>query len=446
MKRRTYMKSVGAVVAGLTATGVTSASDHNDRHGVYRPGGPWPGSEHAINMNAFHSNEQLAHTLQQIDRSSDRVGLRQIGESAGLSAPIWEATVGSGDTNVHLITQIHGDEPVGTEVALKILRELAHGSSRQARTILDRLTLTIIPRVNPDGAMFHYDIDEDRTEEWVGRRTNTQAWQPGDSLHEPWYHYATPSGTLPGYDMNRDFNIRLPSMFNPRTDTPEEWWTQINGAWYLDMPYKGYTLRNSGVRLAPEVRAVTESFLDADPDIAITHHHQGQYLVPGTGNGKKPAKQTIMSVMAPYGPSYRERSPFNDPSAPVTRVVNPFLDEATSTRSLRLNALVANALADRGNSVFDSITRYGYYPLWGSYLDCLCPHTGASGMLYEVSYQSDTRGQMALGRMMQATKVGFLESFEALATGSLDNVDEDDYFQLPLHGEYLTNPHTIPTR
>lgn len=444
MNRRTYLQSIG-IGLGALSTGIASAAPGDRGRETYRPGGPWPGTDQAINLNGFHTNAELTRDLQQIARQSNRVSFRQIGQSAGLGAPIWEVTIGDGDTDVHLITQIHGDEAVGTEVALKVLRELAHGNSRQVDEILDALTLTIIPRVNPDGAMFEYDIDDDGREEWVGRRTNTQDWTQGDSRYEPYYHYTSPEGTRPGYDMNRDFNIRPPSEFNPRTDDEEEWWfVADDDDAYLDMPYEGYTLRSSGLRLAPEVRAVTDSYIQTDPDIAITHHHQGQYLVPGSGNGKQPADQTIMSVMAAYGSAYRDRAPFNDPDAPVEQIVDPFIDAETSTRSLRLNALVANALGERGNSVFDTITRYGYLPLWGSYLDTVCPYSGAAGMLYEVSYQTDTRGHMALGRMMQATKVGFLESFEALANGSIDEVNEEDYFDLPLHGEYLENPHESP--
>jgi hypothetical protein len=442
MDRRTYLTTLGAAVTGAATTGLAAANDHP----VYRPGGPWPGQLQAINLNGLLTNEQLADRLQQIDRRSDRLELRRIGESAGQNAPIWEATVGTGDTNVHLITQIHGDEPVGTEVAVDLLRELALSDSRQVRSILDELTLTVVPRVNPDGAMFHYDVDDDGRSEWVGRRTNTQRWNAGDSRHEPWYHYTYPTGTTPGYDMNRDFNIRPPSEFDPRTDTEPGWWSQVDGDWYLDMPYEGYTLLASGLRLAPEIRAVTRSYLDADPDVAITHHHQGAYLVPDSGSGSGPADQTVMSVMGQYGPAYLDRSPFYDPDTPIEQVVNPFVDAATSTRSLRLNALVANALADRGNSVFDTITRYSYLPLWGSYLDALTPHTDAAGMLYEVSYQTDDRGQMSLGRMVEATRVGFVESLDALATETLDQVSASDYFDIPTHGQSLDNPHLTMRR
>jgi hypothetical protein len=110
--------------------------------------------------------------------------------------------------------------------------------------------------------------------------------------------------------------------------------------------------------------------------------------------------------------------------------------------------LIEQALAERGNSIFDSITRYGYYPLWGSYLDTVCPRTGAAGLLYEVSGQTDHRGQQGIGRMVQATTIGFMSTFEAIADGSITDVNATDYWDIPLAGESLENPHgvEIPTR
>lgn len=438
MKRRPFLKSAAIASFGLAAVGTASANPDRD---TYRPGGPKLGSPKSINLNAFHTNEELTTELDKIDRKSDRISLREIGRSAGRNDPIWEVQVGDGDTAVHLITQIHGDEAIGTEVALKVIKSLGLSNSRQVDHILDNLSFTIIPRVNPDGAMYHYDVDDDGDDEWVGRRYNTQAWD-GESRYRPYYH-ARPSGQDPGYDMNRDFNIRPPSEFNPREDDEEAWWANER---YFDMPYEGYTLFGSGLRLAPEVRAVTESFIDADPDYAITHHHKGGNLYPNSGDGNKPTKQTLMSVMASYGEAYLDRSPFfPDEHSPVTEAVNPFLDEETSTRSIRLNSLVIEALDERGDSVFDSITRYGYYPLWGSYLDSLCPNVanggdGVAGMLYEVAYQTDDLGQKGIGRQLELTRVGFLESFDALADDpTLGDYSVDTYFDTPLYGQGVSS-------
>ncbi|WP_435101342.1 M14 family zinc carboxypeptidase [Halarchaeum sp. P4] len=437
MKRRQFLKTAGVASLSLSAVGTASA----DPGETYRPGGPKRGSPNAINLNAFHTNDELARTLAKIERQSERVSLREIARSAGRNDPVWEVEVGDGDTDVHLITQIHGDEPTGTEVALDLIKTLATSHSQQVEHILDNLSFTIIPRVNPDGAMYHYDYDDDGTEEWVGRRQNTQPWTASDSRHEPYYHSTYPAGD-PGYDMNRDFNVRPPAEFTPGADDDADWWTKEDGEWSMDMPHEGHTLFDSGLRLTPEVRAVTESFIETDPDYAITHHHKGGNVYPGSGDGNKPQKQTLLSVMAPYGEHYRDRSPFfPDDYEPVSAAVNPFLDEETSTRSIRLNSLVIDALAQRGDSVFDSVTRYGYYPLWGSYLDALCPNLAnggdsVPGMLYETAYQTDDLGQKAVGRMLQLTTTGFLESFEALADDpSLGGYSVDTYFDTPLFGE-----------
>jgi len=434
MNRRHFIKATGIASLGVATLGTASARPDRDR---YRPGGPKLGSPKSINLDAFHTNEELAAALADVEQQSSRVSLQEIGRSAGRNDTIWEVTVGSGDTQIPLVTQLHGDEAIGTEVALKVIRTLATSNARQVDHILDNLSFTIIPRINPDGAMYRYDFDDDGDEEWVGRRQNTQGWN-GESRHRPYYYSTYPDG-VPGYDMNRDFNVRPPSEFDPRTDDEADWWADDQ---YMDMPYEGHTLFASGLRLTPEVRAVTESFNDADPDYAITHHHKGGNLYPGTGDGNRPSKQTLMSVMAAYGEAYLDRSPFYpDEHTPVSEAVNPFLDADTSTRSIKLNSLVVDALAERGDSVFDSITRYGYYPLWGSYLDGLCPNLanggdGVAGMLYEVAYQTDDLGQKGFGRMLELTKVGFLESFDALADDpELGAYDVDTYFDTPLYGE-----------
>ena len=424
MRRRQFLKTTGIAAATATGLSASAASVGAER------------ADDAPDPSAYLTNEQLTRRLKLLNRESEAISLRPIGRSAGLGDPIWELTVGEGDTNVHLITQIHGDEPAGTEAILIALRQMVSGDPERFRPILENVTLTVVPRVNPDGAMFAKNVDDDPHEERLTRRQNTQPWCRGDSRHEPYYH-DTPDGERPGYDMNRDFNVRTEL---DAGGLPADWWQRRGEEgeteWALNMPYEGYTLPASGLRLAPEVRAVTESFLRADPDYAITHHHQGLASVPES----EPPQPTIMSVMASFGPAYESSAPFYDPDAPLPENVNPFLDERTSERSLRLNKLVADALAETTGpwDVFDTVTRYGYTTLWGSYLDALCPQTGAAGMLYEISGQSDQVGSRAYGLKVEASRVGFLESFAAMADDpSLSGVDASGYFDIPLSGEEL---------
>lgn len=403
------------------------------------------------NPNAYLTNEQLTDRLLRLNAEADFLSLRRIGRSAGGYTPIWELSFGEGDTNVHLITQIHGDEPAGTDGILLVLRQMAAEPDR-FEDVLNELSVTVIPRVNPDGAMFGWDTDDDGDEERITRRQNTQPWSEDESRHEPYYHYAegddhpfAAPDPPAGYDMNRDFNIRedlggkSEGKGKGNADhLPGSWWDhyEVDGEtrWQLDMPYEGYTLKRSGLRLAPEVRAVTQSFIEADPDYAITHHHQGIPTVPDTD----PAVPSVMSVMAAFGPSYLDDAPFYDGEGPIEDAVNPFIDEETSTRSLRLNRLVRDRLDEATGpwDDFESVTRYGYTTLWGSYLDALCPRTGAAGMLYEISGQSDSVGSRAYGQKVEASRVGFLETFRALAEDPhLSSVDADSYFDIPLAGE-----------
>lgn len=428
MQRRGFLTAIGTA-AGAVATGpVLGVRAQETDEGIDLGAGP------------YRTNEQLTADLKRLDADSDRIGLREIGQSAGRDDPIHEVTIGDGSTNVHLITQIHGDEPVGTEAALLELRRLAEGDSEEVHEVLDELTLTVIPRVNPDGAMYATNTDDDPEDERLSRRQNTQEWSGGDSRHEPYYHH-TAAGEPSGYDLNRDFNIRTDFDAAPGGEGSGTWWSKENEGeeieWSLDMPYEGRTLEKSGLLLGPETRAVVDSFLDADPDYAITHHHQGLATLPDSGS---PPEPSVMSVMAAFGPSYGKQAPFYEADAPVESYVNPFISEEASTRSLRLNALVANALAETTGpwDVFDSVTRYGYTTLWGSYLDALCPQTGAAGMLYEIAGQSDEVGSHGFGLKLEATRVGFEETWTALAADpSLGDVDETSYFDVPLKGDDL---------
>ena len=62
------------------------------------------------------------------------------------------ARLGNPDgTRVMIITQQHGNEPAGTEAAVKVLRWLTHSQRKAARKILSKLDLLVLVRANPDG-------------------------------------------------------------------------------------------------------------------------------------------------------------------------------------------------------------------------------------------------------------------------------------------------------
>lgn len=97
----------------------------------------------------FRSNAQLYTDLTALDAAYDTLRLEQAGESVE-GRPLYSATVGEGPRKLMIVTQQHGDEPTGTEAAMHVLEWLS-GDSEAAQALREQVTLTVMPRVNPDG-------------------------------------------------------------------------------------------------------------------------------------------------------------------------------------------------------------------------------------------------------------------------------------------------------
>lgn len=97
----------------------------------------------------FRSNDQLYTDLIALDAAYDTLSLSQAGESVE-GRPIYNATVGEGSRKLMIVTQQHGDEPTGTEAAMHLLEWLS-GDSEAAQALREQVTLTVVPRANPDG-------------------------------------------------------------------------------------------------------------------------------------------------------------------------------------------------------------------------------------------------------------------------------------------------------
>ncbi|WP_306059484.1 M14 family zinc carboxypeptidase [Natronococcus wangiae] len=426
----------------MSALGLAGVASGDDR---YRPGGPWAPNENAINYESLLDNDELADRLEGIDQRSDRVELEEIGRSAGRNDPIWEVTLGDGDESVHLINAIHGDEPAGVQAIVKVIERLAQGTSPEVEGILDNLTLTIVPSANPDGNEFRGDDGLAEEGERIQRRINTAEWEEGDSVRQPNYVYDYLE--VGGYDLNRDFSILTD--FDPEEDESEGTWEQDEyGNWSYnlstdDLPLEPTiddppeTIWNHGLRLNPETRAITDSYLAADPDWALTHHHQNAPVDPDSADEPGPDWQTMMSVMAPQGPAYADVSDDIEEGGG-----NVFLSEDAQRRSLQLGVLAKDAAQARGGGRLDKINRYGYGPLWGSYEEALPPRTDAAALLYEVSHQSSDRGQMAMGTAINVTVKVYMETFRRIADGSVGKIDEMRYFdEMSVPSESVRNPH-----
>ncbi|MDG5818422.1 M14 family zinc carboxypeptidase [Natronococcus sp. A-GB7] len=440
MQRRTALKSIAATATGLAFAGTASGDDDN-----YRPRGPWgtTDDQEKLPYASYYTNEQLADRLQGLDRRSDRLELRQIGESAGREDPIWEVQIGDGDESLHMINGIHGDEPSGLEATVQVLQTLAMGNSPEVADILDELSLTIIPDMNPDGNEFRGDdgLAEGNSSDFYQRRANTTEWD-GETAEMPSYYYD--HWDVPGYDLNRDFPV-IPD-FDPDEDENLGIWDgrsygipidEIDLESQVDDPPE--VIWGSGLNLNPETRATIDSFLEADPDWAFTHHHQGTPIDPDSSDENGPDWQTSMSVMAPQGAAYGDVS--DDIDGPEDG--NVFITEDAEKRSLQSAVLAKDAAGLAGGGRIDKVNRFPYGPLWGSYEEVLPLYTDAAALLYEVSHQSEERGQKGEGFKVKLTRDVYLETFRRIADGSIHDIDEMRYFdEMSVPTENAENPHT----
>lgn len=117
------------------------------------PGGA-PRRAHPLTA-ATLNPESLARELDALAvRSGGTVPVREICRSS-LGRPVRSASLGRGPIRVILWSQMHGDEPTATLALLDLLALLAAPAEAPpwAGDLLARMTLLLVPMLNPDGAV-----------------------------------------------------------------------------------------------------------------------------------------------------------------------------------------------------------------------------------------------------------------------------------------------------
>lgn len=111
------------------------------------------------NTAPYHTHQQLAAALDSIVRGKPQLlQLTELTKSAGGRA-VHAVRVGAGANvdnrpAVLVIANAYGPHVLGTEIALRALRDLssAHGRDTAVTALLERNTVYVIPRLNPDAA------------------------------------------------------------------------------------------------------------------------------------------------------------------------------------------------------------------------------------------------------------------------------------------------------
>jgi hypothetical protein len=369
------------------------------------PNGPWVQNEQTVKLEALISMEELQKKLFNIyARSKGRMAVEVAGETT-LGYPIYLVKFGKEDDEdkikVLIEGQIHGGEPLGAEACIEVIKQLAASGNKDINEILEKLTIWIIPRINPEGATYEEDG------ELVQRRTNEQDWTPDewglpDDTPPPWYQYGQYGWwDPPGYDINRDSNPDLDFVLGPANAD------LLPGT--SDLP---------GFFVTPEGRTVRDVYKQLRPDVFIDLHHRGTNLMSEEDIG-----MCTLQILAQVVDLGREDYP---------------LDPDVLDFSKQINAYVYQQLNEMGNSPFTNIQRYPDVNLPGTTLGAFSLN-GSAIMLYEVR----TARQKSSGMLTKQVIIGLMETFNGLADGSIFYVDPADYDEILPAGPRIGNPHLI---
>ena len=393
------------------------------------PNGPWVEDEQNVSLEGIMTNEELYKKLEQIEHTSKgKMELEIVGYSDAINGdlmeplgwPLYLCKFGEPDPTkipVLITTQIHGNEVLGTQAVVKLMQKFA-GGGKEVSDILKNVTLWIMPRVNPDGAMY------ESNGEWYPIRQSYQVWDPEfiglpEGTRRPWYY----SSSRQGYDLNRDTNPYLDFRIENLADyglTPEEFAEDILGDTrnYNNSRFGGYFV-------TPEARIITGVYQQLQPDVYIDVHHRGfNYLT----------EEDIRSVSIQVAAEVAD--PYDDPFSGNHYEVDADVLELAK----QVNAVGWLAL-QRGYSSYGAIQKYPTVNLPGTTLGSFALNDTAI-MLIEIKGQTQNLGQKQSGMLTQTAVTSIYEILTALADGTIYDVDPAIYDEIPESANSIRDPTT----
>lgn len=349
------------------------------------PGNAHCGDEPGNNNDAFVNHAQLTKTLNKIERTTGgTVDVEVVGQS-NQGRDIYSARVGHGDTVILVQSQIHGNENHGTEALLNLLPEWG-GNTPGAKALRENVTIVTVPRLNVDGG------EDDH-------RQNAMSWDevvedfPQLAEAEPAWNYRE---SVPGFDVNRDFNPDLDYVPSPE-DFPG---TSAGTGWYL----------------TPESQTVRDLYADLEDEFGTVdyfvdlHNQWNCYVVEGTG------EHTPLSISGRF---IADPTEFGD---------WPKFDYDASRRA---NVAVYDALQGRGNSDFGDLTLYPQDTnLPGTALGSFALR-GSATVLFETSSQTQYDGSKGNGKLTKQIEIGLGGLVDSVADDSIDSLDPEAYEEIP---------------
>lgn len=306
---------------------------------------------------------------------------------------IWAARVGEGDRVVLAQSEIHGNEKTGTEALLAVLRTMSAPTPEAAR-LRQEITLVAVPKMNPDAS----ELD---------RRGNDRSWDevvadfPQLAGSQPAWNYRTGFSQgddyrdRPGFDVNRDFHPDLGYVPQP-ADFPG---SSSAPGWYINT--ESQTIRDIYVDLQAEFGTV---------DIFLDLHHQAPCYIVGGGEDR-----VSMSLSGKFI-DVENHQEFNN---------GYDLDFSKQVALAAYNGL------QQAESQFSHITLYPQdIDLPGTALGSFALN-GSGTVLFEVRGQTHSWGAKMRGQLVSTVERGLWGIFEAVADGSIDQLDPAAYDAIP---------------
>ncbi|MGE7665183.1 M14 family zinc carboxypeptidase [Ureibacillus composti] len=401
------------------------------------PNGPYIEDNQNISLSSYMSNAELTKKLEKLAASSNgKMKLEIAGYTneapdgykteADKGEPIYVAKFGDNDPNkkrILITAQIHGNEQIGAEAAIDLIQKLS-SNGKEVNEILDKVSIWIMPRINPEGADNQYEG------KWYPTRYTHQTWLPENidlpsDTTAPWYYNKDGSERaqnnegrvvygIPGYDQNRDYNPNLD--FRVENQNLNKVASFLNSKSTNNSSYGGFYV-------TAEARTVTSVFKEFQPDVYVDVHHRGFNTVSDEDNRSVPVQ--FAAVVA---------DPYTDPFTGKQYEV----DEDVLTLAKQVNALSALTL-QKGNSHFGAVQKYPDVNLPGTALGAFALND-TSIMLIELKGQSQTLGQKQSGMLKQTVTQPLMAVFKGLADGSVYKVDTKVYDDIPEASNSISDP------
>ena len=392
MKKRRKLALVGSAVllsVGILMPGNTPVAEASPANVVNMPP-----------VSGFIDHEELTRELHQLERTSQGKVDVEVAGYSNQGREIYKATVGTGDKVVLIQSEIHGNEKVGTQALLEVLKRVGRNNSPDMRQLREELTIVAIPMMNADGSELNRRGNEMTWDEVVERFPNLEnaspSWNYYTYVNEYWDYESNP-----GFDVNRDFNPDL-----DYTPQPEDFpGSSSQPGWYI----------------TPESQTVRDVYKDlqqefGEVDVFIDLHHQGEYVIDGTDD---PVTLSLSGVFVP------------DPNTEEGEKYSEYADQYDVEFSKQLNVAAYEALQQRGNSPFGNISLYPQdLDLPGTALGTFALN-GSGAVIFEITGQTQSFGQKKMGQLRKATETGLFGILDSLATGEVYDIDADRYHDIP---------------